>query len=251
MKNKKITKKYKKSINNFQCIGPCYDGKTYVVHPVYLKYINKQDDKPFCPTEPHLKYNEVTNKNEEVLYDYCENPTDNVDVSLNDSAMLFQSGFSKETFLSLYYNINTFEEALEWLNNNNFLLLDTKIRVINAALNVYGNNLTYFDDIFVNFYIDYIKEKFSKKIYKQIHKNIGISDGNIIIVKDKNNNLEYDDYIIERINYIIENFFDVNKVKNFLSNLLKKKNINFDEYNDNLIIIADNNIEYIKNNIKN
>lgn len=247
MKNNKITKKYKKSINNLQCLGPCYDGKTYVVHPVYLEHIGKLDDKPFCPTEPHEKYNEITNKNEQILYDYCENPTDKVDISINDSAMLFQSGFTKETFLSLYYNINSFEEALEWLNNNNFLILDTKIRVINAALNVHGNNLTYFDDIFVNFYIDYIKEKFSKKIYKKIHQNIGIDNGNIIIVKDKNNKLDFNDYTIERINYIIENFFDINKVKKFLANILKEKKIKFDEYNDNLVIIADYNIKYIKN----
>jgi hypothetical protein len=246
MKNRKKIKKYKKSINNIQCLGPCYKGDTYVVHPVYLEHINKHDDNPFCPTEYHEVVDDNTGKKRLIPYDICENPTDNTDISTSESIILFQSGFTKDVFLSLYYDINSYEEMIEWLNNNKSALIDTKARIVNSALNIYGNKIDFFDDVFIEFYINYMKEKSSKKIYKEIHKNIGINDGDILITNEKNNDLKYEEYLIERINFIVEKFLNIDEVKKFLHNLIKNKDIIFEDYDDNLVIIADKHTGYIK-----
>lgn len=261
MKNRKLAKKYKKSINNIQCLGPCYKPDTYVVHPVYLEHINKYDDNPFCPTEYHEVNDTKTGKNKVIPYDICENPTDITDISTSESIILFQSGFTKDVFLSLYYDINSFEEMIEWLNINKTALIDTKTRIVNAALNIYDNNIEHFDDTFIKFYIEYMKDKFTKKIYKEIHENIGIKDGDILIIKDKDrnkdrdsdknkdNNLKYDEYTIERINYIVEKFLNIDEVKKFLHKIIKTREIKFEDYDDSLILIGNKHIEYIKNNI--
>jgi bifunctional DNA-binding transcriptional regulator/antitoxin component of YhaV-PrlF toxin-antitoxin module len=249
MKNRKRTKKYKKSINNIQCLGPCYKPDTYVVHPVYLEHINKYDDNPFCPTEYHEVDDAKTGKKKVIPYDICANPTDISDISTSESIILFQSGFTKDVFLSLYYDINSFEEMVDWLNTNKMALIDTKTRIVNAALNIYDNSIEYFDDVFIKFYIDYMKDKFTKKIYKEIHENIGIKEGDILITKEKDNKLKYDEYTIERINYIVEKFLNIDEVRKFLHKIIKANEINFEDYDDSLIIIANKHVEYIKNTI--
>jgi hypothetical protein len=253
MENIKI-KKFPRSINNKQCLGPCYKPETKFIHPVYLQNV-KNDflpvDKPICPTVAYEKKDELTNIKRVLTYDTCKIPTHDKDVSTPESLLFFQSGFTKDIFLSLYYNINSFESALEWINENENIPIETRERIINAALNLYGDNLEYLDDVFVNFYISYIKDKFMNIIYKNINENIGSKDNEILIVKSTNNNLKINDLKIERINYISEKFFNYTDTKKFLIKYIKAKNILFEDYNDVLYVIYAEHLQYIKNIISN
>jgi hypothetical protein len=247
-------KKYPKSINNRQCLGPCYETNTEILHPIFLRNIKNSEfkGKPFCPTDFYQIENEATGKKIDIDYDICYNPTQNKDSSTIESLLIFQSGFTKDVFLSLYYDINTFEEMCEWLEINKFYPLETKVRIVNAALNLFGDNLDYFDDSFVDFYIEYIKEKFIILFYKDIYEYIGTDKEKkeIFIVNKYKNNLKYDDLYVERINYLVEKFFNKTEVKKFLFKFLKSKNILFENYNDILYIIYKEHQIYIENLIK-
>jgi hypothetical protein len=248
----KQKKKYQKSVKNLQCLGPCYKAGLSVLHPLFLSKIRSHENKPFCPTEYHDVIDERSGKLLQIEYDECVGPTQDADASTTESLIIFQSGFSKDVFLSLYYNINSFEECLEWLSTNKFIPIETKARVVNAALNTYGDNLDYFDDVFVDFYISYMKEKMIKTIYKEIYKNIMVKDDKVIIVKNSSlNSLKYDDNMVERLNYIVEKYFNIVDAKKFLIKFLRSKKIVFDDYNDILYLISKNHIIYIKNDIDN
>lgn len=247
MENKKI-KKYPKSINNRQCFGPCYEPNTTILHPVFLSTVKNAiyPETPFCPTDFHEVVNERTGEKKEIEYDTCKNPTHNKDASTTESLIIFQSGFTKDVFLSFYYGINSFEEMNEWLETNKFVTLETRARIVNASLNLYGDNLDFFDEIFVDFYVDYIKDKLSI-IYKDIHNYIGIQNNEVLIIDKYNNKLGINEYNVERINYIAEKFFSHIEAKKFLIKFLKSKKILFENYDDILYFIYKEHVEYIKN----
>lgn len=247
MEIKKI-KKYPKSINNYQCLGPCYEPDVSILHPVFLNNIKNSfyPDKPFCPTDYHEETDRAGVKRD-ISYDICKNPTHKKDASTIESFTLFQSGFTKDIFLSFYYGINSFEEMNEWLETNKFAILETKERIVNASLNLYGDKLDFFDDIFIDFYSNYIKEKFLNIIYKEINKYIGIKNDEVLIVDQLNNKLKYDEYYVERLNYIAEKFFNIFETKKFLTKFLKSKKILFEDYDNVLYIIYKEHLDYIKN----
>ena len=248
MYKKKIINKNPKSINNRSCLGPCYYPETYINHPIFLKDFYDSNN-PTCPTQIYKTKDEITGKEVEKYFDVCEKPTHKEDIMNQQSNFSASfSGFTKDYFLSNYYNILSFDDAIEWYSNNIFLPIDSIIRIINASLNVFGNDIDYFNNIFVDFYILYIKEKQMKYIYKNIFQNIGIINDDVLIIKENNNKLNYDDYSIERINYIYEKFINNNEIKKFLIKFLSEKS-KFDEYNDVLYFMTNNFILYIKNYI--
>jgi hypothetical protein len=248
MENKKI-KKYPKSINNHQCLGPCYEPNTTIMHPVFLSNVKNDlfPGNPFCPTDFYEIVDERTGVKKDIEYDMCKNPTHNKDASTTESLTIFQSGFTKDVFLSFYYEINSFEEMNEWLETNKFAILETKERIVNASLNLYGDNLDFFDEIFVDFYVNYIKEKFLGIIYKDIHKYIGVENNEVFIVDKSSNKLEINDHNVERINYIAEKFLSHIETKKFLIKFLKSKKILFEDYDNPLYLIYKAHAEYIKN----
>jgi hypothetical protein len=252
MENKK-RKKYPKSINNRQCLGPCYEPNTTIMHPVFISNVKNDlyPGIPFCPTDFYEYTDERTGAKKQVEYDMCENHTHNKDASTPETLTILQSGFTKDIFLSLYYEINSFEEMCEWIKTNKFVVLETKERIVNASLNLYGDKLDFFDEIFVDFYINYIKEKFLRIIYKDIHKYIGIENNynEILIVDKSNNKLDIDDHSVERINYIAEKFLNYTETKKFLTKFLKSKKILFADYDNPLYLIYKAYVEYIKNTI--
>lgn len=242
-------KKYPKSINNRQCLGPCYEHDTSFIHPLFLQNIKNKHftRKPICPTDRYEKIDELTNYKDTFIYDECKNPTHNKDISTNESLLFFQSGFTKDLFLSFYYNINSFGSALEWIDENKFYPIQTKERIINAALNLYGDNLDYLDDIFIDFYIYYAKEKFINKIYNKINQYIGKENDEILIVDPNKNKLKIDEFKIERINYISEQFLNKSDTKKFVSKYMKFKIILFENYDEPLYMIFQEHLDYIKN----
>ena len=222
---KKIKNIYPKSINNYQCFGPCYDANTKVNHPVYLNLINNETNQPFCPTR-HIEYFDETLGEKNIReYDVCENPTTNKNEPIN----LFYSDFTREGFLTLYYNINSFYDTMQWLENNSYYPMDTKIRIMNATLNVYGDKIDLFSDVFIYFFISYLNIKKKKYIYKKLSS---------LDTKSKNKK------------EIAKKYITYDNIKNFLLYFLKhKKKIKLAEYNDILKLLTIKFIIYIKKNI--
>lgn len=250
MDKKKIKSKYPKSINNYSCIGPCYFPNTIVKHPVFLEQFT-DENKPFCPTQEFQIENEITGKKEKKIHDVCKDPSHKEDITTIESLVILQSGFTKDIFLSTYYDINSFDDAVEWIQNNSFTSTDTRTRIINAALNIYGDDMDFINEDFIIFYIEYIKEKEIKNIYKNIHTNIGVLNNEIFIVKNKDNKLGYNDLKIERINYVVQKFITKNEIKKFFSRFFEKKKKIFEEYDDILLLITGDFIEYIRKAIRN
>src|SRR5437899_3161051 len=76
----KPTFRYPKSKNNFQCIGPCYQPGTWIVHPITLEYVCDKD-YAFCPVREFEVVNKDTGKVTVKTTDLCLRPTESKDLS--------------------------------------------------------------------------------------------------------------------------------------------------------------------------
>ena len=220
-KDKIINKKYPKSTNNIQCVGPCYKPKTWIIHPITLDYITDIDE-PFCPT--NIREIKLPNgKFDKVYIDTCNIPTHQQDTYKKEmelSMLIPNIDFNSNEFLKIYYNIFSFEDALDWLDKNNYLSINTKVRVIEISLIVYGNTLELVDYRLIIFFIDLIKYKWINYIYNTLNKYINIVNENIIIVEPLNNKLDNEEHLIVRMNYLID-LMSENEIQKFLEKYIK------------------------------
>ena len=241
------SKKYPKSINNFQCLGPCYDKNTSILHPTQLRTYTSKN--PFCPTAAHIEKDPVTGDPIKMYTDRCLNPTHNKDELASSSLLAPKSEFTKELFLNLYYGINSFDQCIEWISNNSSLPLQTQIRVLNSALNVFGKNIELIDDRFVSFFIDYLKKKEISRIYNKIHQSIGVINDDVLIVDKESNPLNKEDKQTERINYIIKKFINSENIKGFLVKYIYTHK-EWEDVNDNLDLMTQSFFNYIAKKLK-
>lgn len=245
-------KKYPKSKNNYQCIGPCYPPDTMVIHPTQLDFVT-EGPLPFCPIEAIFYEDQKTGEKKQKSTDTCYNPTekDNIEKSqLELNILTPQVDFNSEQFLKIYYKIFSFDEAIDWIDNNQHTPIGTKIRIINCAIEAYSGTIELFDLRFSNFFIDFIKLKKTKELYSQIHKNIGVDKNeNVFIVDEKNNELELRDKSVERINYIIQTFVNKEEITKFLQKFFKSNSISTVSFGEYLNLMASDLIIYISNKI--
>lgn len=235
-------KKYPKSKNKKQCLGPCYKPGTTIVHPTYLEYVTDEIN-PFCPVEEWRQTDIVTGRTTGVITDTCFNPIDEQSTSkeLEMNILTPYIDFNLDQFLKIYYEIFSFEHSIDWIDRNKHAPLNTKIRIINAALTTYGNKIEIFDSRFTDFFIEIIKRNEIANIYDKIHKNIGIDDAsNIYFVNASKNDLSSKQKYVERTNYLIKIFLDKDEVTKFLSKYFRrKKQIWADIYNYIIDMIND------------
>ena len=155
-------KKYPKSVNKFQCIGPCYYPRTIAIHPTMLEII-ANNDHPFCPVNEWTHTDASTGRTKTSITDKCFNPTDdgdnmeNKDLELN--ILTPYVDFNTEQFLKIYYKIFSFEDALDWCDKYSYLPLDTQIRIIKCSLSQFGKNIDIIDNRFTYILINIIKKK--------------------------------------------------------------------------------------------
>ena len=239
-----IIKKYPKSINGNQCIGPCYEAKTLIIHPISLELVT--DTNNFCPINSRLEKNHDAR-----LVDRCNNPTENKNIESKELELSMLNpyiDFSSIRFLSVYYNIYTFEDALQWLENNIKSPLETKIRIIRNALFAFGSNIEMVDHRLVDFFIILIKKKYINKIYNNVYEYIGIVKNNIVFINPSENNIDKKENFIERINFIVKIFINSDEIHKFLIRYFKfKKDLLILNYIDDMITEF---IQYIISKIK-
>lgn len=249
--SKDYVKKFPKSKNNFQCLGPCYPANTLVIHPTYLETVTDKNHA-FCNVNEWEYVDPVTGKKKDEITDMCTNPIDARDIKKIskeiESHMLTPFiEFSAEHFLKMYYNIYSFEDSLAWIDSNNSTPLNTRIRIINSSLRVFGKNIEMFDGRFVDFFVELLKKNHMSKIYNSLSPYIDIDmsqgEASIMITEKMSNVTSRDTYSVEKTNYIIKTFLEKNEMTKFLTRYLKHKRDDFSNP-DVLEIMTDDFIEY-------
>lgn len=244
-------KRYPKSKNNYQCVGPCYPPGTMVIHPTQLEFVT-EGPLPFCPIDEIFHEDAKTGEVIKKSTDTCYNPTEkeNIDKSqLELNILTPQIDFNAEHFLKIYYKIFSFDGAVDWIDDNQHVPIGTKIRIVNCALESFSNMIELFDIRFCNFFIEFFKLKKIKELYLHINKNIGSDNENILIIDSKNNNLDLHDKSVERINFIIQTFINKEEIIKFLQKFFKKNLNKLSTSSDHLNLMANDLILYIANKI--
>lgn len=243
-------KRYPKSKNNYQCVGPCYPPGTMVVHPTQLEFVT-EGPAPFCPIDEIFYEDPKSGETIKKSTDTCYNPIEkeNIDKSqLELNILTPQIDFNSEQFLKIYYKVFSFDDAVDWIDNNQHVPLGTKVRIINCAIEAFGKNIELFDLRFCNFFINYVKLKKIKMLYSQTHENINVdpNTGEIYIATNK---LGIHDKSVERINYIIKTFITKEEITKFLQKFFKKNSNHLGYAEDHLNKMANDLIIYITNKI--
>lgn len=242
-------KKYPKSVKNFQCLGPCMHPGTEALHPTYLSKITA--DHPFCPVTEWTHYDPKKQHTVVEYLDACVNPTgseiNNEDVIMN--LLVPHLVFRPNDFLKVYYNIFTFESCIDWIEKNHFVTLTTKERLVNLALASYGKNIEILDQRFVDFFIDYLTNKYLYEIYEKIHMYIGVDKNGKNIELMKEHTLKKEDSMKDRLNYIVKVFIDRDEITKFSLRYLKHRKNLWEDINDHLHNMVLDFVEYINKKI--
>ena len=221
-----IVKKFPKSINGSQCIGPCYNAKTLIIHPLEMSIITNKNN--FCPIN--------SGTDSKMLTDICLNPIDSNDINYKDLEITMLNpyiDFNSFKFLSIYYNILSIEDTYKWLDENKKSSLDTKIRILRNALFAFSSKIELIDNRLSDIFVHIIKKKYINKIYNNIYKYISVERNNILFME---NNLDKKENYVERINFIVKVFINTNELNKFLIKYFsQKKELLITNYIDDII----------------
>lgn len=175
------------SINGKKCLGECVPKNTFLLHPITLEYlptnkismcaINPTNDETYIEKNikdiglnnddvDHIlkKYNQkktlfgkyapCVSQNEELKSDYMETPKIN---------------FDSKFFLNKFYKLYSIENVVSWIGNHKNAYWDTQKRLINCAWNAYASDKKNITDIFVEFYLDIIRDSWMESFYDILH----------------------------------------------------------------------------------
>lgn len=238
---------YPKSINGRQCIGPCYNSNTTIIHPTTFEYTTPAIDKPFCPVKDYYDENKELQNIDICLNETKNTKNDKNDIYIDISLPIFD--FSCNYFLKTYYDIRSFHDCIKYINNNNHLPYLTKKRVINCAAK------THFDEIDLTYDLTKMLLNISIKnwcddIYNDTNNFIEVNKNQIKLGKKNTTHLTELKNI--KINFLKKKFINEQIMYKFLKYYLQDKDKNKEKYEnyfmDNL---KENLIKYIIKKIKN
>jgi hypothetical protein len=251
MEDSKHYNNYPKSLQGYQCIGPCYKKNTKIIHPLYLNIITNDKDDYFCPTNEWIHKDNKGNL-QRFYTDKCNNDiTKKRDI--ND--LLYpHTNFDELSFIDTFYNINNFSDALDWISENKSSPISTKQRIFDLSLQAFKDSFDIFnfnDTRIVDFLINLIKEKYLDTFSINFLKYIHIIKDEVIIKYDKdyNYNNETKESIIIKQNFIIKHILTIENMTSFINiYFTKKQETNTMEYPSEIII--NKFILYLISNIK-
>jgi hypothetical protein len=231
--------KYIKSNHNMQCLGPCYEAYKWVNHP--LTFEPTSNKEAYCCVNPYNKKSKNLSRIDECIF---------TGVQKTDSSIFSQVpiiDISCEKFLKIYGEITSFDTSINYIENKKYIPIDTKIRIMNCALSVYGDKLEIIDYIVVDFFIEVIKKKWIYLIFNLINPYLYINDGKISIKK-----LEYYDENLknEKYNFIIYKFINQDFIRNFLYKYIKYNKNKWNEIHNHIENIKIFLFDYIEKKIK-
>lgn len=238
-------KKFQKSIHNQQCVGPCYKKDTRILHPLYFELITNDKDT-FCPVTKWVR------DGEERILDECYEIENVNKTDYNTSDLLFPYvNFNTQLFLESFYNIISFSNGIEWLNNNLHLNHKTLIRNFDLIFETFADSIDIieFSDIkLTDFLIYIIKVKYINEIFIHLKNYIIINKDEVFL--KKNDEKDNDESIKIKTNYIIKKFIIQNVIKDFLIYYYDNKKFKFSELYSNMNFLIKNFINYIINEIE-
>ena len=232
-----------KTTNGFKCLGQCYYPGSTIIHPItFEKHIVHIE--PTCAVVPFMKDNIIT------YFDKCINPTANKNENLETNILVPEIIFDELSFLKIYYDIFSMEDALNYIDKNKYNSIFTKIRIMNLTLKCFYEEINIIDQRFVDFIIEYIKKIKIKKIYYYLHTYIGYSDDkkSIMYIDPKNNNLKVNELCIERTNYLLE-IINSDNITKFLIKYFKNIKYSSDNIENYLNNLINNLIDYLQKKI--
>jgi hypothetical protein len=240
--------KYPKSINGQQCIGPCVDKDTLMIHPLSSWY-TKGLPTNYCPIatiqpsqfdernialfgydKNNLSYDQIYNLKNFAPCNHSTNISDMEDRYTEPTLAL-----NSLTFLRLFYQINSFDDTIQWLEDNKHAQPNTKKRLLNSSWKAFGNNKNNITDRVILYYHNMIKSKWINTYYKSLYKYLSIHNNTIIVSMD---NTDYNNEITLKMNFIMKNYITNNIIRSILQNIMKiiddtnhsDINIHFDNY---------------------
>lgn len=239
--------KYPKSVSGEQCIGPCYEGNRIITHPITLDVLT--DPKNFCPTNPFLKIDPVTNQRNILNYDRCYIPTQQnnsgtIDLDAQRQLMAPVFKFDSNYFLKVYYNIASFEDTVEWIDKNRNTPYRTTERVFNQTMLLHGDSFSIVDHRLVK-YIDYVMNYNMPLIIRDTIGYISVENGDVVLTSPSNKT-SYDKEDADIIaDYIRAKFMGDSNISKFLSKFLRYnfKDLKSPEFTN---LLVQRMIEYIQ-----
>lgn len=227
-------KRYPKSKRGLQCIGPCYNPRTVVVHPHTLQFVT--DDKAFCPIAPN-EYTDAFGNKQVYITDRCLAPMSDKDVGEKEiemNTLIPEMDFNCAQFLKIYYEIGSLEDVFEWIDINKKSSIFTRLRIFTCGINGHLNQLEMIDDRVVDFFIDLTKKIWIKDIYPIVAPYLYVDrETNTIYIKDyysddytRNSEESINSYKVEKINFFIEKFVSRNRMMAVLNKYFFNKNNN-------------------------
>lgn len=216
LSSRKKIGKYKKSLSGYQCIGPCYEKNTLIIHPLTLEHI-QQGPNPFCPITPFAdKFGKIIQTDDCNEADQKIDVKQDIDMKTLSPIIFFDSG----KFLKNYYHLDSLESTIVWIEEHPKSTYATIKRMMNCALEIYGKeNLT--NPFLINFL-----QKISKKYwFNSFVKNLGSQHKEEIQSTLNKEEIEkvLEEYLKENSEQWVEEKNHFVKIKMFLSKKLEKK----------------------------
>ena len=247
-------KKYPKSSQHFQCLGPCYQPGTVVVHPTTLEYIINKENA-FCPVNQWDYVNPKTGHKTLEYKDTCLVPTQNKDNLTKEheiDILVPTIEFNDMRFLAMYYKLASFEDALNWIYNNKKSPLSTRVRIFNCAFNAYGKNSEILDERMVSFINEIIHKKWIDDLFSHVVKYIYVNNDKIQLDEPKkmSTDYDYDDQLYKiKFKYFKSKFLNEDEINKFLVKYIKYRSELWNEIVDLVSNIKIELMMYIENKI--
>ncbi len=218
---------------NIKCIDKCKPPRSTIFHPANL--VLTANDASFCAIS-QFKLNP-----EKKRYDVVQNCNDFTN-NIIANFIVPDMEFTPEVFLRVYYNFESYDDVINWLNNNSHTCIDTRIRIIECIWNTFPDDIIIIDEVITNNYIEYFKTKYIKDFFIAFKDFIEISDNKIYFIKKSKE--KDSEHVMEKINFIKDKLITSKHVSKFLMKYFKN--------NDNFMscVIKDTFIKYLENKLK-
>ena len=178
-KNNNDDKKIK-SVEGYDCIGPCYSSNTYYYNPLDLSIIS--NSYPSCPIKPINSIDskgQISKKKSDKCFEEDINKGKLYFDIFSDHIQIATSSFN---FLSQIYNLNNISDVVHFLSYTiDTLPIYSQRRLLGAIYDVYYK------------YIEFPKLLFCKKllfVLTDIYKITGLDENKIKLKLDNANNTD-------------------------------------------------------------
>lgn len=165
-----------KSINNNDCLAPCYPPNTIYTHPIYFTPVIFNNIT--CPI--------LEKKNADgdlIRIDICDKDDLNDDyINFDIFEPILHIANTSKSFLEQIYNIFTIQDVNKYLEDSiDELPIYTQKRLLNTIYLVYESNISFPKDLFVEKVHNILKKIYkinlpTEKIYRKIYSDKNIQD---------------------------------------------------------------------------